>query len=274
VSAGGIRVAKMSGAGNDFLVLDGDQAAEIPGGVAAWARLVCRRRLSVGADGVLVVRPQDRGRVGVDFYNPDGSAAFCGNGSRCAARFAHHRGYTGPSLVLETVAGPVPARVEGEHVRLELPPPTHVETCRLAVGPDAVAGSWIRAGSPHFVVFVDDPLRAPLERWGPALRRHERFGEAGVNVDVASRSGSPVHVRTWERGVEGETLACGSGAVAAAFAARRDGAGDRIAVLPASGIPLDVEFAGPQDAPSSTALTGDARILFEGRIGPEAVRGF
>ena len=260
-----VRFVKMSGAGNDFLVLGPDAAVILEAGITSWVRRVCVRSHSVGADGVLLVEPTDAGRVRVRFYNPDGSPAFCGNGSRCAARFAHWRGMAGRELVLETAVGDVPAEVTGERVCLELPPPRDAGPLALDVSGEVLEGRRIDAGTPHFVVFVDDPSRAPLESWGPVVRHHARFAPEGVNLDLVRCEGARVVLRTWEKGVERETLACGSGAMAAAAAARSRGAGDRITVVPKSGIPMEVAFT---DAGTVT-LTGDARIVFEGRLTPD-----
>ena len=123
------------------------------------------------------------------------------------------------------------------------------------------------AGVPHFVVFVEEVAGAPLARWGPQVRRHPRFGERGTNLDVVSWPGSgPASIRTWERGVEGETLACGSGAVAAAHATRLAGGPERLEILPAGGVSLTVELAGPAGEPRQAILTGDARVVYEGRL--------
>lgn len=268
--ADAIEIVKMSGAGNDFLVLEDSAAERLGDGVPDWSRRVCRRGLSIGADGVLVVTPIGTDRLRVRFYNPDGTEAFCGNGTRCAARFARLRNLAGASMILETSAGEVPAEVTGERVRLRLPAPTDAGRQTLALREGSVEGRWIMAGSPHFVTFVDAPERALLERWGPEVRRHPRFGPNGVNFDLASSDGHTVTLLTWEKGVERETLACGSGAVAAAFAARLDGAEDRLQVLPASGIPLEIVFEDRGDV----WLTGDARVLFEGSCGPESTQGF
>jgi diaminopimelate epimerase len=265
-----VTVLKMSGAGNDFLVLGPDEAAHIRGDVGGWARRVCRRGVSVGADGVLLVEPAGADRVRVRFYNPDGSEAFCGNGSRCAARFARLRGMAGDNLVLETCAGEVPAEVANERVRLRLASPRDAGPLALDLHEETIEGRHIVAGTPHFVTFVDDPTAAPLERWGPAVRGHERFTPEGVNLDVARAEGGRVVLRTWEKGVERETLACGSGAVAVALVARLRGAGDRITVVPASRIPLAVEFMSDGEV----TLIGDARIVFEGRVTPEALDEF
>ncbi len=260
----------MSGAGNDFLVLGPEEAGCLDGDATEWVRRVCRRGLSVGADGVLLVEPAGTDRVRVTFLNPDGSPAFCGNGSRCAARFAVWRGMAGPNLVLDTAAGPVPAEVRDRRVSLRLAAPRDGGALELTFGAETLVGRSIHAGTLHFVTFVPDPSRAPLERWGPLVRRHPLFAPAGTNVNVLHCAGALATLRTWEKGVERETLACGSGAVAAAAAARARGAGDRITVVPASGIPLEVAF----DAAGAVTLTGDARFVFEGRLSPEALNGF
>ena len=266
----GLRFVKMSGAGNDFLVLGPDSIGRLPERIEPWAQRVCRRGLSVGADGVLLVEPAiGAERIRVRFFNPDGSTAFCGNGSRCAARFAQLEGLAGESMVLDTCAGQVPADVDGERVRLRLSPPTDHGTLQLEIGDETVHGRHVEAGTAHFVCWVDDPARSPLERWGPAIRRHPHFAPAGTNFNLADRDGDRVRLRTWEKGVERETLACGSGAVATAAAARAEGAGERVQILPASGIPLEVRFEA-----GASWLIGDARVVFEGRLAAEAILGF
>jgi diaminopimelate epimerase len=272
---GGIPVVKMSGAGNDFLVLLPDAVDRLGTGLEAWTRRACRRGVSVGADGVLCLAPAGRDRVRVLFLNPDGSPAFCGNGTRCAARLAHVRGWVGARMVLETSLGEVPAGVDGERVELTLPPPVDRGELTLDVAGGPRAGRHVVAGVPHWVTFVEDPAAAPLGVWGPAVRRHPHFGAEGVNLDVArgGASGSRVVIRTWERGVEGETLACGSGAVAAAFAVRLAGGPSRLQVVPASGIALDVEFIGRGPSPEAVRLAGEARFVFEGEVLAEATGG-
>ena len=132
---------------------------------------------------------------------------------------------------------------------------------------------WLRrwlARRRHFVVFVEDPAAAPLESWGPALRRHPVFGSAGTNVNLVAVDGACLRLRTWERGVERETLCCGSGAVAAALAARLRGAPERLEVWPSGGIPVRVELPGSAAAPEYAALEGEARVLFRGEVDREA----
>jgi diaminopimelate epimerase len=266
-----IPVAKMSGAGNAFIVLGPPALAQLGAPSRDWIGRICKRGVSLGADGVLTVEATGENRVRVRFFNPDGSGAFCGNGSRCAARFASLHGLAGDSMILETLIGDVPATVSGAHVQLELPSPTLAGELALEVAQNSINGYWINAGVPHFIVPVDDVRTAPLDVWGPALRKHPAFGDTGVNVDVvAPTSTAELEIRTWERGVEGETLACGSGAVAAAFWTKRR----RTTLITASGVPLHVEFVGDPEEPSAAILAGDARMIVEGRIGVEATTGF
>jgi len=270
-----VKIVKISGAGNDFVVLGPDEAATLGSGLAGWTRRVCRRGLSVGADGVLVVEPSREGHVRVRFLNPDGAEAFCGNGSRCAARYAGLRGWTdGSSVVLDTAAGEVEARVEPSSIRLVLRAPRDLGAVVLDLDGIDLVGRWIDAGVPHFVTIVADAATAPMELWGPRVRRHPRFGDAGTNFNVLALGTSEISVRTWERGVEGETLSCGSGAVAAALVARQQGAAEPVRVLPASGIALTVGLPGPSDSPSAAILEGDARVVFEGELRAEGVEGF
>ncbi len=267
---GGIPILKMSGAGNDFVVLDRDTADRLGDGLVPWIRAVCRRGLSVGADGVLVVEPIGPDRAAVRYFNADGSAAFCGNGTRCAARFARLRGYTGSRATLETAIGDVPAEVVGATVRITLPAPRDAGAAVLDLGEIRLAGRRIDAGVPHFVVRVDDVDGFPLERWGPRVRGHDTFGRAGANFDVVQfDAAGRAHVRTWERGVEGETLACGTGAVATALASRLERPEDVVTIVPRSGRPLLVRFAGEGVPDGSVVLEGDARVVLEGVVSSE-----
>jgi diaminopimelate epimerase len=261
-----VPVTKMSGAGNDFVVLSSSEAAKLGDGLRAWVRRVCRRGLSIGADGVLVLGAEGPDRVRMTFYNPDASEAFCGNGSRCAARYATLEGWTRGTLRLVTSIGEVPAEVSDDRVRVVLPAPRILgpESFRVEGGP--LEGTRVDAGCPHVVIFVPDAGRVPLERWAPPIRRDERFAPHGTNVDFVSWApDGALDVRTWERGVEGETLSCGTGALAAAAAASRD----VVRVIPRSGVPLLVRLEG-----GTAVLEGDARVVFRGEVPPEATAGF
>lgn len=272
MNAGPIRVVKMSGAGNDFLVLAREEAARLGADLRCWVRRVCRRGLSAGADGVVVVTPLGGARLQVDFLNPDGTPAFCGNGTRCAARFAVLRGLAPPEMVLATAAGDVSAQVRGATVRLVLPPPRDRGRWRAELDGRPMSGRLVDAAVPHLVFRAEENPDLAFDRHAPLLRRHWSLGPDGANVDwIEIGPADRVRIRTWERGVEGETLCCGTGAVAAALVARLAGAGEAVVVVPRSGIPLRVELPGPADAPVRALLEGDARIVLEGTVGDESV---
>jgi diaminopimelate epimerase len=273
--SGTLPIAKMSGAGNDFVVVDAPTWEAIPGDREAWVRAVCRRGVSVGADGVLVVGAGEAGRVKVTFFNPDGGEAFCGNGSRCAARYAVVKGIApGPAVVLATPVGDVPAELDGDTVTLTLPPPQDRGAVDLPDGSGTVRGRFVLAGVPHVVIPVVGLDAYPLVASARAWRRHQAFGPDGANVNVVEEDAAGrIRVRTFERGVEGETLACGTGAVAAAFAARIAGASDPVTIVPASGISLRVELPGDAQRPALARLSGDARFVFEGLLAREGLTG-
>jgi diaminopimelate epimerase len=271
----------MSGAGNDFVVFL-ERAPEGPETGEAIRRL-CDRRTGIGADGALFVtaasRGDDRPRVVADYFNADGGASrFCANGTRCAARIASLRLDAGRDFVVVTGWGPVGARITGsgrvtialpERVRLGRTLPT------LGVGAGAMAAIAAEAvevevGVPHLVIAVlpGASLDAlDLASLGPPLRRHPEMPE-GTNVNFVARTGpSALAIRTWERGVENETLACGSGTVAAAaVAALRDEAAGPIGVKTRSGETLVIDFDRAEGGLTAIRLTGDARLLYEGEI--------
>lgn len=265
-----VAIAKMSGAGNDFLVIGPDERTLLGDRFVSWIRAVCLRGISVGADGVLVVEPAGGNRVGVEFRNPDGTPAFCGNGTRCGIRYAHRRGWVDECGIASTAAGEVPFEISLERVALRLPPPVDRGRMTLEVASGPVDGRLVVAGVAHFVLETEDLDGYPLSTIGPLLRFHPALGPEGANVSVIARDRpGRLRIRTWERGVEGETLACGSGAVAAAAVARYEGGPSRIEILPRSGIPLSVFFPDPAGSPAFAELEGEARFVLDGVVGPE-----
>lgn len=268
------RFTKMSGAGNDFLVW-GESVSVGAAEVAAIRRL-CRRGTGVGADGVLFVFPAGPGRVAADYRNADGSVGrFCGNGTRCAARFAVLRGLAPESLIVRTGWGDVPARVDGARVTLTLPEPVAVG--RAVSSLDATStlereAYALSVGVPHVVAFVADGVdleTLDLARFGPALRRHPEMRE-GANANVVKVLGpSRLLVRTWERGVEAETLACGSGVTATAVTACATGRVKApVALETRSGQTLRVDFRFEGEIARDVTLAGDARVVYEGTLDP------
>jgi diaminopimelate epimerase len=268
------RFVKVAGGGNDFLLFEGDGRALDPEDRRRLS-LVCRRGLSVGADGALFLSPGEEGRIRLDYLNADGGdATFCANGTRCAARYAVRHGLApGTDPVLETGWGPIPTHVDGENVTLDLPavaaPENPIHISGRGLPPTAVP---VTVGVPHLIVFVRGDLhRFPVERHGPPLRHHPEMPEgANVNFVRAGRAGR-IEVRTFERGVEGETLSCGSGVVAAAIAAARQGlVASPVTCGTRSGVDLTVEFRDGVETITDVRLTGDAREIFAGELAPEA----
>jgi len=277
------RFAKMSGAGNDFLVFD--ESVAVGPREAETIRRLCRRGTSVGADGVLFVHGAETGdgpaRIIADYYNADGGPArFCANGTRCAARFAHLRGKAGAELVVETGWGAIGATVRTDgNVTLELPEPVSIGGELDTFDADArqleARAVSLSVGVPHLVVFTAPGVEVEtldVQALGAPLRRHRDLPE-GANVSFACLRGtSRLSVRSYERGVEGETLSCGSGVVAAAIvAAARSSQTPPISVATRSGSALVVDFHLEGSLARNVTLTGDARVVFEGTLTEDAI---
>jgi diaminopimelate epimerase len=268
------RFVKMAGGGNDFLLFeaDGRRLAEEDRRRIA---LLCRRGLSVGADGALFLSGGEEGRIHLDYFNADGGlAAVCANGTRSAARYAVTRRLAaGDSPVLETGWAVIQARVADDLVTLELPalPPPGKPVEVRGEGLPAT-GIPIEVGVPHLVVFVDGDLEElAIKSLAPPLRRHPDLPE-GANVNFVKVTGPhSIAVRTYERGVEGETLACGSGVVASAVVAAREGlAAPPIVCVTKSTVAFTVAFVQRDGGVVEASLTGDAREIFEAELNEEA----
>lgn len=269
-----IPFTKMHGAANDFVVID-HREPYLPADPRALFARLCDRRRGVGADGVLVLEGDGEFDFGMRYHNADGGAAeFCGNGARCIARFALDLGLgRGGDVVFRTAVGAKRARALPDgRIALEFGAVPEGEDVRVRVAGQAVDGWLVTTGVPHFVVPVPDVAAVPLATVAPPLRAHERFGLAGANVDfVAPRPDGRVAMRTYERGVEGETLACGSGAIASAlWAVTRAAAPQPVTVRTAGGDDLVVEFGGGPEH-RSAILTGPAEVAYTG-LWDEAVR--
>jgi len=268
------RFVKMAGGGNDFLLFEAD-GRSLSQEDRRRISLLCRRGLSVGADGALFLSGGGEGRIHLDYFNADGGlASFCANGTRCAARYAvTRRLIAGETLVLETGWAPVSAHVSGEKVTLRLPAlPLPGEPLPILGGDLPGNAVPIEVGVPHLVVFVSGDLVAlPVERLAPPLRHHAALRE-GANVNFVKVTGpNTIAVRTYERGVEGETLACGSGVVAAAIVAARAGlVTPPVVCVTQSGVAFTVTFVEREGAIIEAALTGDAREIFSAELNEEA----
>lgn len=265
---------KYSGAGNDFILIDHRRPFLNGLPLDRFAATVCARKRSVGADGLILVETSDRADFKWRFFNSDGSvAAMCGNGARCAARFAVLNRIAGASLCFETEAGLIKAEVADATVRIQMTDPGPPELdFPLALSDGSLLASHIHTGVPHVVAFVEDLERIDVIGQGRDIRYHPRFAPAGANANFVCRTGADtIGCRTYERGVEDETLACGTGAVAAALiAATKYGLGSPVRVGVRSGAELTIHFEQNSDRFESVYLAGEARRVCQGAILPEA----
>jgi diaminopimelate epimerase len=258
---------KVSGAGNDFIALV--EPEQEPTG--EQIRAFCTRGLSLGADGVLALERLPEGGIRLHHWNNDGGRSdFCLNGSRCAIQLAATLGLASPTafFLLRTDAGDIEGRKRGEHLaELRLPPgfAGAPRVCVLAVDGEKHSGFFLRVGVPHFVLPWPAGLaNAPVAELSPRLRHHGDLGPGGANVDfVRWVSEESFEIRTFERGLESETLACGSGVVASFRAGRAAGRlAGRAAALTSGGFRLDLGEA----AEGKLELVGDARLIARGEL--------
>jgi diaminopimelate epimerase len=260
---------KMSGSGNDFILVD-NRRGEVPASAGAdLARRLCARRFSVGADGLILIRDSARADFAWSFFNADGSeAAMCGNGGRCAARFAFLKGIAAEKMCFETGAGLIKAEVKGERVKLQLPEPYGFRTqVPLTVMKKQMSADHVVVGVPHTVMEVEDVESVPVVRWGREIRNRGEFAPEGTNVNFFQVGGGrKLTVRTYERGVEGETLACGTGSVAAAMVAAAAGkVRPPVRVLTRGGEQLTVYFRRRGTSFREVFLEGAANVVYEGK---------
>jgi len=269
---------KMSAAGNDFILFDNRASGLRHETLPDLVRRLSTRALSVGADGVILLETSRVAHVRATFFNPDGQPTFCGNGARCAARLAYLQGIAPARMTVETSVMVHRAEVKGTSVTFEMRDPRGFEDgVEVPVDGTAVRGVLVDTGVPHFVVFREFPQAESIVSLGRALRSHPRFGPSGANVDfVAPAAGGALPVRTYERGVEAETLACGTGAVAAATAAVAAGraAAPPVTLRARSGALIRVHFEGPPQSARGVRLEGEARLVYVGQLTEEALQGF
>lgn len=262
-----IAFTKMHGAANDFVMIDHRELFLPADPTALFARM-CDRHRGIGADGVLVLEHDAATDFRMRYHNADGGPAdFCGNGARCIAAFALALGLgAGGRVRFATAAGEKQAlRLDDGRIALAFGKVELGRVMRVVSAGRTFTGFFVNTGVPHFVVPVPDVAAVPLLDWARPLRSHPEFGSAGANVDFyAKRADGRVAMRTYERGVEGETLACGSGAIATAIAALADQVRPPVTVHTAGGDDLVVAFADTAGGPEVT-LTGPAQVVFSGR---------
>nr|UXE44764.1 diaminopimelate epimerase [uncultured bacterium] len=260
----------MNGAGNDFVLIDNRS-----GGIQLSREQIiriCDRHRGVGADGVIVLVPSKSGKAdwAWDFYNSDGSTGeMCGNGSRCFARFVQATTGNAKDFTFETGAGIISARFSGDRVMVNLTAPKDLrldEHVALAGGPQTIHS--INTGVPHAVLYVADADKAMVTELGREIRWHQHFSPRGTNVNFVQVLGpNRIRVRTFERGVEGETLACGTGVSAAALISSRVHRFlSPVEVQVQGGDQLEVSFQERSGGFEDVRLTGPADFVFHGKI--------
>jgi diaminopimelate epimerase len=260
---------KMHGAANDFIVVD-DRALTFPAGDRAWLAAIMARRTGVGSEGVLLIQPSARADFCMRFFNPDGGEVdMCGNGARCIARLAHELGAAPARMSFETAAGLVRAEVRGAQVLLGM---TEPKDWRLRGAIELRGGRrpchFVNSGVPHAVLTVDRVDDVDVQGLGSAIRHHADFAPAGTNANFIEVTGpGAIRVRTYERGVEAETLACGTGIVASALVAGKLGlVAPPVRVTPASGDVLEVGYEDVPGGARGVTLLGPAMHVFRGEL--------
>jgi diaminopimelate epimerase len=258
----------MNGAGNDFVVLDNRFYHFSDEELSELAAQLCRRRVAIGADGLLAlaVPTSEASQFRMRYFNADGSlGTMCGNGARCLVRFALDAGIEGHPLRFDSDAGVVEAREEQDgRITIYLRPPSAIDEVSLTSFPEAPV-RLVNTGTEHAVIFVGSCLDAPVEVSGPAVRKDEALAPAGANVNFVEIAGTAnLRVRTFEKGVEAETLACGTGAIAAAFVAWKEElvSSPRVDVQMPGGL-LSVDLS---DYRRAVGLTGPAEAVYRGTV--------
>ncbi|HMP89371.1 MAG TPA: diaminopimelate epimerase [Kiritimatiellia bacterium] len=260
---------KMHGAANDFILVD-DRNGSFPVGDSKWIAEVASRRTGVGSEGVLLIQNSDRADFRMRFFNPDGGEVdMCGNGARCIARLAREIGAAPDTMRMETPAGIVRAEVRGDVVKLTMTEP-HDWRMHQAIRlfDHDFTYHFVNTGVPHVVIEVSDLPGTDVHKLGAAIRYHKVFAPKGANANfIQLDADGRLHVRTYERGVEGETLACGTGMVACGLIAGKLGrVNTPVRVIPASGDVLEVSYEDTQGGATNVTLLGPAVHVFQGQL--------
>ena len=275
-----MRFAKYQGIGNDFVMLsDPDDKLELTPHLVRW---LCDRRFGIGADGVIRVAPSSRAHFFMDYANSDGSPSeMCGNGIRCLAVFARAEGLTDEAIIdVDTLSGVKTVTVQGERVRVDMGAPIfdpgaipvrlekpgqHALRMKLGLDEETFDAAVLSMGNPHAVLFVDDVNSAPVTTLGPRLEGHHAFPKR-ANIEFATvDSANRIRLRVWERGSR-ETLACGTGACAAAVAARLLRGTEAKMAVGLRGGELEIEWTGSTTDERPVFMTGPAVEVFRGEV--------
>src|SRR5688572_18964880 len=261
-----LQFTKMNGAGNDFVMLD-NRDLRYSLDKNAIAKL-CDRHRGIGGDGLIAVEPAANGaNFRMRYYNADGGEAeMCGNGARCFGRYAQRISGQKGDITFETMAGVITAQFLGQSVRIQMSQPHSLRLNEvLEVAGEKLTVHSLNTGVPHAVVFVDDLENVDVRRLGAALRYHPHFAPKGTNANFVQKAGpQAISIRTYERGVEDETLACGTGMVACAIIFHElNGAASPVSVQVRGGDTLQIGFHQDGDLYRDVTLTGPADFVFD-----------
>ena len=248
---------KYQGTGNDFIFIDNRKNVFEPGNLKLISRL-CHRKFGIGADGLVLIENHPKADFEMIYFNPDGSQSFCGNASRCTTRFAQKLGLIHDKARFLAIDGVHEAFIHDGLVHLKMGDVKNVED----LSPDC----FVHTGSPHYIKYVEELEQFPVYKTGRAIRYSQPYKENGTNVNfVQLHEGNSVSVRTYERGVEDETLSCGTGVTAVALAVSLKNYKSPVEVKTRGGV-LQVSFERHENGFRKVYLTGPAEMVFEGQI--------
>lgn len=256
-----ISFSKYSGSGNDFILVDNREGKFEP--APAFIRGLCERKRGIGADGLITLEKGVKAPFKMKIFNSDGGEAeMCGNGLRCLGRFLEELGLREPEFMIETKERLLSVAKAGQEIKASMGSPRELQ---LGIQLDEMVVDYLNTGVPHAVKFVTELAAVDVEKEGAYIRRHPHFQPKGANANFVQIKGQDLHVRTFERGVEGETLACGTGMVASSIAAAlRFNLQPPFKVFPKSLEPLTVDFKIKDKTIAEVFQTGPAQFIFQG----------
>jgi diaminopimelate epimerase len=271
-----IAFSKLSGTGNDFIIVDNRSGAVSENAMPGFVRRVCRRAVSVGADGVIFIRHHSELDFAWNFFNSDGGETeMCGNGARCAARYAFERGIAKNPMSFMTEAGPIKAKVSGDGiVKVLLTKAYDYRKFELRAPDRMIDGFFLNTGVPHAIVICEDVEAVNVAELGAFIRHAKQFAPEGVNANFVEKVNEhELLIRTFERGVEDETLACGTGCVAAALCLAENGivyAPVKLTVR--SREKLTVDFSQNSPLAGDAWLEGAVHWIYDGVLKDEDIK--
>jgi diaminopimelate epimerase len=260
-----ISFSKYQGSGNDFILID-DRALVFPSTDSTLIRRLCHRQFGIGADGLILLQPSNTADIKMRIFNQDGcEAAMCGNGLRCLIRFAYFLGLCTDQLKVETMHDTLYGRIAQNGIVTQIPLLyREYESIDLAVEGKIFPASIVHTGVPHAVIFVDDIEGMDVPFFGRRIREHTALSPEGVNVNFISiHPDGLIRIRTYERGVEAETLSCGTGATAAAYVALKKGLVSNPVCLITTSKEHLIVYCSKE---SNLELEGPAQLIFHGQI--------